>query len=298
MTAVTIDYAVGGANRYIASNSFCSSEFTLSTSIAGDTQTIVAFNMGGLQASAVGFQIQRTVSNTKKFALVTAITGAFTAPVGGVHLTAAVADTIIDAFNHKHGVKLSSPIETNFKALAKVSRAAKEAKEALSSSPTTTVQIDNLHEGKQCLVSLKVADFETRIAHLVSAAIAPLSLAKDAVQAGEVTVFELFGGGLRVPYVAKAIKDAHPSVAVGKHINGDEAAIFGAAYLVATQEHLPGLKTDLIFIPDSDGDLSQSLANPATPLSATVMADYAALLERLDAFELARLERQRAEDDL
>ena len=252
--------------------------------------------MGGLHASAAGFQVQRTINNGKKYAIVTASTFAYTAPVGGVHLTAAVADSIVEAFKAKHGAKLSSPIEKNFKALAKISRAAKEAKEALSSSPTTSVQIDNLHDGKQCLVPLKVADFEANIADLVATALTPLGLVLSAVPEA-VTVFELFGGGLRVPYISKAIKDAHPGIAVGKHINGDEAAIFGAAYLVASQEQYPGLKTELLFVAGPH-EASQSLANPVTTLSAAVVVEYAALLARLDAFELARSERQRAEEDL
>jgi len=59
--------------------------------------------------------------------------------------------------------------------------------------------------------------------------------------AEQIHALELFGGGVRIPQVVAAIKALYPTLEVGKHIDGDEAAMLGAAYYA---NQLRGKKPD------------------------------------------------------
>eukprot|EP00047_Mylnosiga_fluctuans_P003966 m.231994 g.231994 ORF g.231994 m.231994 type:complete len:494 (+) comp12288_c0_seq1:110-1591(+) len=274
LAAAIIDYAVGGQN-----------------SGAGAKQTVIGYGMGGLHSAAAAFQIERAGAKNKKKATVVALGPAISERVGAAMFTSAVAGLARASF--------AAPLDGQFKALAKLTRAAKEAKEQLSSSPQARIQIEALHAGKTLDASITLTRYEEAIDAIATKGVSPVSalLSQDRLTVDDVTVCELFGGGVRVPRVARALQQTLPKLTLGRHINGDEAAVFGAAYLVATRAKLSGLQTELQYVPGPQ-DSRQQLASPAQPLEKATIEAYKALMAQIDAQEEQRQLAAAADEDL
>lgn len=270
LAAAAIDYGLSGANP-----------------LAGDSQTVVIFGMGAYGAAASVCRITRSAKGEKdkdgkRTITVDVLATAVDAAVGGREMDLRVVDLMAGSFD-----KLLSPSDSvrgDAKAMAKLRREALAGKEELSVSPMRTVSLEKLHSKKDFKMTLTKKQLETTIQAIAERAILPVARAIAAAQltAADITVIELFGGAVRVPLVQKLLAAAHPAVAVGRHLNGDEAACFGGAFYggwVRTYQDLPA--TLAYTNPDQ---------LPKTPevLTAEQTAAYTLQVTQQDAFEARR----------
>eukprot|EP00048_Salpingoeca_helianthica_P017602 m.238108 g.238108 ORF g.238108 m.238108 type:complete len:494 (+) comp21576_c0_seq1:51-1532(+) len=284
LAGAAIEYAVGGQN-----------------SAAGAKQTVAVFGMGGAHSSATLFAIERSREKNSKHATVTTLGSSASVPVGGLTFDAALQDHLARVFTATQtsaspstpspaatGAATHEPIATNAKAMARLARAAKTAKEDLSVSPSATVHLERLHAQINLDVTITLAEFENLTAASRAQAVEPVAQLLKSSKT-DVTVVELFGGGLRVPAVARDLLAAHKGVTIGRHINGDEAAVFGAAYLVAAELKLP-VPTTLAYTPGAI-ELAQRHTKLEKPLGPLVK-DYQQSVALLDVLEIERLAAQ------
>jgi molecular chaperone DnaK (HSP70) len=109
-----------------------------------------------------------------------------------------------------------------------------------------------------CSVSMTGVDFATTLSRdkfedlirpLLTRAIAPIKelFTRDSSALADVTTFELYGGGVRVPALQALITAEWPVFAsngggLGKHVDGDESAVFGAGLYAANLNSVAGTK--------------------------------------------------------
>jgi molecular chaperone DnaK (HSP70) len=150
---------------------------------------------------------------------------------------------LVSEFNKQHGNLKGSPITSNKRAMAKLLREAREAKEQLSASPMIQLHVEEVYEGRDLKLVLNREQLEAVTAELYPKLVAPIQkvLQQAGLKAEDITGgIELFGGGVRVPKVQSTLREAFPNLALHKHIDGDESAVFGAGHYLAV---LNGVKS-------------------------------------------------------
>src|SRR5690606_1285791 len=105
------------------------------------------------------------------------------------------------------------------------------AKRILSSSTTTTIQLDSLHEGIDFSSTLTRAKFEQMNMDLFRATLAPVKkvLADAKLDKSQIHDVVLVGGSTRIPKVQQLLKEYFNGKELCKSVNPDEAVAFGAA---------------------------------------------------------------------
>jgi L1 cell adhesion molecule like protein len=127
--------------------------------------------------------------------------------------------------------KYKEDISKNMKARRRLQNACEKAKRALSTSMTTTVEIDALYEGNDFNVNITRAKFEQLCEDLFKKAIAPVDqVMKDAKMSKDmVHDIVLVGGSTRVPKIQQLLKDYFNGKELCQSVNPDEAVAYGAA---------------------------------------------------------------------
>ncbi len=154
--------------------------------------------------------------------------------LGGDDFDALLVDHLAERFLAEHG---SDP-RSDRRALARLTRAAEEAKIALSSRPTVRVREEYLlSEGNRPLhldVELTRAEFEELIGDLLNGTIESLDAAlRDAqISADDLDHVLFVGGSTRIPLVWELVRD-HTGIEPSSAVNPDEAVALGAAVQAA-----------------------------------------------------------------
>lgn len=91
-------------------------------------------------------------------------------------------------------------------------------------------------------------EFEKEAADLLSRAVVPVkeALTSAGLTPQDIDFVEVIGGGSRVPSIHSAIAKYLGREDVDRHLNGDEAAVFGAAFYAATQSTSFRVKSDIL----------------------------------------------------
>lgn len=120
--------------------------------------------------------------------------------------------------------------------LVKLQRAVKKAKEVLSANKESHVSIESLTSDFdfRSVITREIAD--ELFAPLFERALEPLKQVLTAAKLDieQIDAFELFGGGIRVPKLQDKLREFVKREQLDKHLNGDEAAVFGAALHAAS----------------------------------------------------------------
>lgn len=201
--------------------------------------------------------------------------------IGGFSIDTIIRDHMAAHYTAKNP-KVKAPIESNAKAMAKLLREAKEIKEMLSVSPTLESTIEELYEGKDFKLSISQEQFNNWIGEsgLIEKFLAPLKEVLDGVDVASVTGgIELFGGAIRMPILQRAISEAYTNIPLGKHIDGEEAAVVGVAQWIGSNEL--GVKKLLkVNLVDDTSPSSSS-----SSVSSLSKSQVDTIIKKLDLFE-------------
>jgi len=127
--------------------------------------------------------------------------------------------------------KYKEDISKNMKARRRLQNACEKAKRTLSTSMTSTVEIDALYEGNDFSVNITRAKFEQLCEDLFRKALAPVDqVMKDAKWSKDmVHDIVLVGGSTRVPKIQQLLKEYFNGKELCQSVNPDEAVAYGAA---------------------------------------------------------------------
>ena len=127
--------------------------------------------------------------------------------------------------------KLKKNVRENARALKRLNIAAEKAKKTLSSSTTTTIEVESLLDGVDYNTTLTRANFERLADKVFTRTLEPLDrLLKDAkMSKGDIHEIVLVGGTTRIPRVQELLSNYFNGKQLNKSLNPDEAVAYGAA---------------------------------------------------------------------
>jgi len=161
--------------------------------------------------------------------------------LGGEDFDNRLVNHFVQEFQRKHKKDISS----NARSLRRLRTACERAKQALSSSAQSTIEIDSLFEGIDFLSTITRARFEELCADLFRGTLEPVEkcLRDAGMSKGQVHEVVLVGGSTRIPKVQQLLQDFFNGKELNKSINPDEAVAYGAAVQAAI---LSGHQSDKI----------------------------------------------------
>lgn len=147
--------------------------------------------------------------------------------LGGEDFDNRLVNWFVELFKRKTGKDISS----NQRALRRLRSACERAKRTLSSSMSTTVEVESLFDGSDLYETLTRAKFEELCNDLFQKAMDPVSqVLKDAkIDRSKVDEVVLVGGSTRIPKIQKLLSDYFNGKELNKSVNPDEAVAYGAA---------------------------------------------------------------------
>ena len=147
--------------------------------------------------------------------------------LGGEDFDNRLVNWFVELFKRKTGKDISS----NQRALRRLRTACERAKRTLSSSMSTTVEVESLFDGSDLCETLTRAKFEELCNDLFQKAMEPVSqVLKDAkIDRSKVDEVVLVGGSTRIPRIQKLLSDYFNGKELCKSVNPDEAVAYGAA---------------------------------------------------------------------
>lgn len=143
-------------------------------------------------------------------------------------------------------------VKENARALKRLNIAAEKAKKILSSSTTTTIEVDSLLDGVDYTATLSKAKFEQLSEPFFNRMLEPLSrLLQDAkMSKGDIDEIVLVGGTTRIPKLQEMISSYFNGKALNKSLNPDEAVAYGAAVQAAILTGQGNEKTNELLLLD------------------------------------------------
>lgn len=207
----------------------------------GEKEYHIVYDSGAIYTSATVlamYQTSEKISPRSKTLLNTTHVEALAVGwehVGAVNLDIATRDLIQDAF-----IKKSSRPEVvdDARAMAKLSKEAVRVKQILSANSEAQTSIESVFDDIDFRSMISREQLESKMEKRIPEFLAPIKSAlKDAgLKIDDITSVLLFGGNSRVPMVQSAIRDAlggHDEK-IAQSVNGDEAAVLGAAFYGAS----------------------------------------------------------------
>ena len=151
--------------------------------------------------------------------------------LGGSDLDQRIVEHLIKEFKVKHKVDLND----NKRAVRRLASAAEKAKRTLSSTTTTNIEIDSLHEGIDFTYTLTRAKFESLCVDIFQKTMAPVDqVLKDAeLSKSQIDEIVLVGGSTRIPKIRELLTAYFNGKELCCSVNPDEAVAYGAAVQAA-----------------------------------------------------------------
>jgi heat shock protein 1/8 len=158
------------------------------------------------------------------------------ATAGDTHLGGEDFDTrLVEHFMKEFKRKHKFDISDNKKALRRLRTSCERAKRTLSSTATTSIEIDSLYEGIDFNGSITRARFEELCNDLFRKTMEPVEkVLKDAkMSKGDIDDIVLVGGSTRIPKIQALLSEFFNGKELCKSINPDECVAYGAAVQAA-----------------------------------------------------------------
>jgi len=201
---------------------------------ADKSEDIVFFNMGAAytEAALVRFSSvkdPKTIGQT--ITKVEVVEQAFNAEVGSESFDLALTNHFADKYKADKSVDLRK----SNKSMSKLKSACKKTKEVLSANTATPVNVESIYEDDDLREKITREEFEGLIDGEIQKAVQPLRdlLEKTGVEVDALAAVELIGGGSRVPAVQRQLSEVLGGRKLDRHLDGDEAAVMGAALFAA-----------------------------------------------------------------
>ena len=171
---------------------------------------------------------------------------------GDTHLGGSDIDNaIVDYLCEDIQKKFKKDVRENARALKRLNIAAEKAKKTLSSSTTTSIEVDSLLDGVDYATQLSKAKFEQLADPIFKRTLQPLDrLLQDAkMSKGDINEIVLVGGTTRIPRVQELLSNYFNGKQLNKSLNPDEAVAYGAAVQAAILTDQGNQKTrDLLLL--------------------------------------------------
>ena len=147
--------------------------------------------------------------------------------LGGEDFDNRLVNHFIKEFRRKHRKDISQ----NKRSLRRLRVACERAKRTLSSSTSSSIEIDALFEGIDFYTTISRAKFEQLCDDLFRKCLAPVgAVLRDAkIDKGQVDDIVLVGGSTRIPKIQSMLKNFFNGKELCQSINPDEAVAYGAA---------------------------------------------------------------------
>jgi len=219
---------------------------------------VIFYDMGASTTTVSLLTVQINTTATTPTSTVKMVDFEYEENLGGRDFDLRIAKYIVDDVMQKKGLDVSE--SGNRRAFAKVLKEAAKTKEVFSANTETGISFDGLVGDYDYRGHINRNKFEELSEDLFERAAAPLRRLfeeNEQVSKENVKYVEIFGGGIRVPGVQQKLNQ-FLGREVDKHLNGDEAAVFGAAFYAALQSPLyrvTGIKVKDIFPYQINGEV-------------------------------------------
>lgn len=186
-------------------------------------KNVIIFDMGGgthdvslLTIDGGIFEVKATAGDTH---------------LGGEDIDNRLVEHFVMEFKKKH----KQDITTNARSLKRLKTACERAKRSLSSTATTTIELESLIDGIDFNSSISRARYEELCSDIFKRALDPVKkVLEDAkMSKSEIHDIVLVGGSTRIPKVQSLLQDFFNGKELCKSINQDEAIAYGAAVQAA-----------------------------------------------------------------
>jgi heat shock 70kDa protein 1/2/6/8 len=158
------------------------------------------------------------------------------ATAGNTHLGGEDFDNrLVTHFTTEFKRKHKKDLTGNKRALRRLRTAAEKAKRSLSSTATTTLEVDSLFEGIDFHTSITRARFEDLCSDLFRSAMEPVEKVLRDAKKGKNDIDEvvLVGGSTRIPKIQEMLSGWFGGKELNKSVNPDECVAYGAAVQAA-----------------------------------------------------------------
>jgi heat shock 70kDa protein 1/2/6/8 len=168
--------------------------------------------------------------------------------LGGSDVDNIIVDYLCEDIKKKHKVD----VKQNAKALKRLNIASEKAKINLSSSTTTSIEVDSLIDGVDYTHNLTRAKFQQLSDPIFRRTIEPINrLLNDAkMSKSDIDEIVLVGGTTRIPRVQELLSDYFGGKSLNKSLNPDEAVAYGAAVQAAILTGQGNQKTNDLLLLD------------------------------------------------
>ncbi|CAG8529838.1 6183_t:CDS:10 [Diversispora eburnea] len=152
--------------------------------------------------------------------------------LGGQEIDVRLQRYLAKQFDKTFSDKLKESIFKSPRAMTRLLKEANRIKQILSANTETIASVKSLHEGRDFRLPITRSELESMISDLIKRVGRPIqdALKNAKMSFNKVQSCVLVGGGIRVPSIQAKIKEIVGEDKVAQNINGDEAAVLGAAF--------------------------------------------------------------------
>merc|ERR1711988_605149 len=165
---------------------------------------------------------------------------AWDSDIGLSFIDVKLAEILADRFNALWAKKKSykgEDIRDFVRPMTRLRTEAVKIKEVLSANNEYPIKTEQLHADIDLITKVTRAELEEASKELLDKITIPVTEALEmaSLKLEDVQAVELLGGGVRMPYVKKLLKEYFDAakLELGQHLNGDEAMGLGAAFRAA-----------------------------------------------------------------
>lgn len=186
-------------------------------------KNVIIFDMGGgthdvslLTIDGGIFEVKATAGDTH---------------LGGEDIDNRIVEHFVMEFKKKH----KQDITTNARSLKRLKTACERAKRTLSSTATTTIELESLIDGIDFNSSISRARYEELCSDIFKRALDPVKKVLEDAKMSKSDIHDivLVGGSTRIPKVQSLLQEFFNGKELCKSINQDEAIAYGAAVQAA-----------------------------------------------------------------
>ncbi|KAI9258219.1 Hsp70 protein-domain-containing protein [Phascolomyces articulosus] len=213
-TAVALNYAI-------------SREFTTTP----EYHIFYDMGAGSTVASLVSFSIveQKEGKKTRKVPQLEVKAVGFDRTLGGHEFDVRLQNLLVDKFNEKNP---TLDVRQSGNAMTRLLKEANRVKQILSANTETTASLESLYQDVDFKTKVTRAELEHLCADLLERVPNPIAAALKAsdMKVEDIKSLVLVGGSVRIPAVQKGLGAVVGTQKIAKNVNGDEAAVLGAAF--------------------------------------------------------------------
>jgi hypoxia up-regulated 1 len=229
----------------IDENTAAALHFAMDKNFEEKEQLLLFYNMGAssLQVSVIRFfnyEQPQKYGKPKSVPALEVLGKAWDATCGGEAFDHLLVEYLVEQFNsawHKANPAAANQDVRSFpRAMTKLRIQANKIKHVLSANAEIPVYMDAVHDEVSLQTHLTRTQMEELGQSLLKRSIQPIhdALAAANKTIADLTGMELIGGGMRIPLVQQALKEAvGETLDLGMHINSDESFALGAAFVGA-----------------------------------------------------------------